>query len=53
MDLLVHIVRLPMIRYHVTVWSILRDIETINTELLLADMEVVEKWIERIKSGKK
>ncbi|MEG3071182.1 MAG: hypothetical protein RQM92_10535 [Candidatus Syntrophopropionicum ammoniitolerans] len=31
----------------------LGDIETINTELLLADMEVVEKRIERIKSGKK
>ncbi len=31
----------------------LRDIETINVELLLADMEVIEKRIERIESGKK
>ena len=31
----------------------LRDIETINMELLLADMEIIEKRIERIKSGKK
>lgn len=31
----------------------LRDIDTINMELLLADMEIIEKRIERIKSGKK
>lgn len=31
----------------------LRDIETINLELLFADMEIVEKRIERIKGGKK
>jgi hypothetical protein len=31
----------------------LRDIDTINVELLLADMEIIEKRIERIKSGKK
>lgn len=30
-----------------------RDIETIGTELLFADMELLEKRIERIKSGKK
>lgn len=31
----------------------LRDVETIGIELLLADMEVLEKRIERIKAGKK
>ncbi|OPZ75669.1 MAG: Ribosome-binding ATPase YchF [Firmicutes bacterium ADurb.Bin456] len=31
----------------------LRDIETINMELLFADMGVIEKRIERLKSGKK
>lgn len=31
----------------------LRDIETINLELLFADMEIVDKRIERIKGGKK
>ena len=31
----------------------LRDVETINLELLFADMEVLEKRIERIKAGKK
>ncbi|MCL6638735.1 MAG: redox-regulated ATPase YchF [Firmicutes bacterium] len=31
----------------------LRDIETVNLELLFADMEIVEKRILRIKSGKK
>ncbi|HOV80052.1 MAG TPA: redox-regulated ATPase YchF [Bacillota bacterium] len=30
-----------------------RDIETVNMEILFADMEVIEKRIERIKSGKK
>ena len=31
----------------------MRDIETIDMELLLADMDVVEKRIDRIKNGKK
>ena len=31
----------------------LRDIETVNMEILFADMEVIEKRIERIKTGKK
>jgi len=31
----------------------LRDIETIHMELLFADMEIVERRIERIKTGKK
>ena len=31
----------------------LRDIDTINVELLLADMEIIEKRMERIKTGKK
>lgn len=31
----------------------LRDIETVNLELLFADMEIIEKRIERIKNGKK
>lgn len=55
-DLLVHVVRaftnedVPHVDGSV---NPLRDIETINLELLFADMEVVEKKIERIKSGKK
>lgn len=55
-DMLAHIVRAftndeaPHVNDEV---NPLRDIETINIELLLADMEVIEKRIERIKSGKK
>ncbi|TEB10591.1 Ribosome-binding ATPase YchF [Pelotomaculum propionicicum] len=55
-DLLVHVVRafangeVPHVDGSV---NPMRDIETINLELLFADMEVVEKKIERIKSGKK
>lgn len=55
-DMLVHIVR-AFANEEVTHVSggvdPLRDIETINMELLLADMEIVEKRMERIKSGKK
>ena len=55
-DMLAHIVRaftnddVPHVSDEV---NPLRDIETINMELLLADMEVIEKRIERIKGGKK
>ncbi len=55
-DMLVHVVRafanedVPHVDGSI---NPLRDIETINLELLFADMEVVEKKIERIKSGKK
>lgn len=55
-DLLVHVVRsfanseVPHVEDTV---DPLRDIETINMELLFADMEVVDKRIERIKAGKK
>ncbi len=55
-DLLVHVVRsfidedVPHVDGAV---DPLRDIETINLELLFADMEIIEKRIERIKSGKK
>ncbi len=55
-DMLAHIVRafanedVPHVSGEI---NPLRDIETINMELLLADMEIIEKRIERIKSGKK
>jgi hypothetical protein len=55
-DMLAHIVRafdnedVPHVSGEV---NPLRDIETINMELLLADMEIIEKRIERIKTGKK
>jgi len=55
-DLLVHVVRafknehVPHVDGEI---NPLRDIETISMELLFADMELLEKRIERIKSGKK
>lgn len=55
-DLLVHVVRafhnnnVPHADGSV---DIMRDIETIDLELLLADMDLVEKRIQRIKAGKK
>ncbi len=55
-DLLVHVVRafqnaeVPHVDGEI---NPRKDVETVNTELLLADMELVEKRIERIKSGKK
>lgn len=55
-DMLVHVVRAFENRDvpHVDdVINPLRDIETIHMELLFADMEIVERRIERIKGGKK
>ncbi|WP_078060838.1 redox-regulated ATPase YchF [Desulfotomaculum copahuensis] len=55
-DLLVHVVRafenenVPHVDGGV---DPLRDIETVSMELLFADMELLEKRIDRIKSGKK
>jgi len=55
-DMLVHVVRafengsVPHVEDSI---NPLRDIETIHMELLFADMEIVERRIERIKSGKK
>lgn len=55
-DLLVHVVRafnnqdVPHVEDDV---NPLRDIETIAVEVLLADMDLVEKRIERIQAGKK
>ena len=55
-DLLVHVVRafqnaeVPHVDGEI---NPRRDVDTVNAELLLADMELVEKRIERIKSGKK
>ncbi|AQS59577.1 redox-regulated ATPase YchF [Desulforamulus ferrireducens] len=55
-DLLVHVVRafknqdVPHVEDDI---NPLRDIETIAVEILLADMDLVEKRIERIQSGKK
>jgi len=55
-DMLVHVVRayendeVPHVDGGI---DPLRDIETLNMELLFADMEIIEKRIERIKSGKK
>lgn len=55
-DMLVHVVRSfsnPDVPHVDDTINPLRDIETINMELLFADMEIIEKRIERIKSGKK
>lgn len=55
-DLLVHVVRSfesPEVPHVDGSVDLLRDIETIEMELLFADMELVEKRIERIKGGKK
>ncbi|MEG6523553.1 redox-regulated ATPase YchF [Desulfotomaculum sp. 1211_IL3151] len=55
-DLLVHVVRafensdVPHVEDEI---NPMRDIETIAVEILLADMDLVEKRIERIQSGKK
>lgn len=55
-DLLVHVVRaynnkdVPHVDDSI---DPMRDIETINMELLLADMDLVEKRIQRIEEGKK
>lgn len=55
-DLLVHVVRAfknPDVPHVEDDINPLRDIETIAVEVLLADMDLVEKRIERIQSGKK
>ncbi|MCR4441673.1 MAG: redox-regulated ATPase YchF [Peptococcaceae bacterium] len=55
-DALVHVLRAFRSRDVVHVAGTLnpaRDLETVETELLFADLELVEKRIERIKSGKK
>ncbi|MCL5289499.1 MAG: redox-regulated ATPase YchF [Firmicutes bacterium] len=55
-DMLVQVVRTfenPGVAHVEDSINPLRDIETVNLELLFADMEVIEKRIERIKSGKK
>lgn len=55
-DLLVHVVRAyqnPDVPHVEDEINPLRDIETIAVEVLLADMDLVEKRIERIQSGKK
>ncbi len=55
-DLLVHVVRafsnkdVPHVDGEI---DPMRDIETVNLELLLADMDLVEKRIQRIEEGKK
>ena len=55
-DLLIHVVRVyqnkdvPHVDGEI---NPLRDIETVNLELLLADMDLVEKRIQRIEEGKK
>ncbi|MGI6553787.1 MAG: redox-regulated ATPase YchF [Bacillota bacterium] len=55
-DALIHVVRafenddVP----HVEAYSdIIRDLETVNLELLFADLQLIEKRLNRIKSGKK
>ena len=55
-DALLHIVRTfssPEVPHPEGSIDPLRDIETINLELWLADLEMIEKRIERIESGKK
>ncbi|WP_066634495.1 redox-regulated ATPase YchF [Desulfolucanica intricata] len=55
-DLLVHVVRVfenSNVTHVDDSINPMRDIETINMELLLADMDIVEKRINRIRGGKK
>ncbi|SHF38822.1 hypothetical protein SAMN02745218_02129 [Desulfofundulus australicus DSM 11792] len=55
-DLLVHVLRAfvnPDVPHVDGEIDPLRDLETVNLELLLADMELLEKRIGRLKSGKK
>lgn len=55
-ELLVHIVRVfndPGVLHVDDTVDPLRDVETINVELLLADIDLVEKRIQRIQAGKK
>jgi len=55
-DMLAHVVRAfvnPDLPHVDGDLNPLRDVETINMELLFADMEIIEKRIERIKGGKK
>lgn len=55
-DALIHVVRAfnnPDVVHAEDSLDPLRDIETINLELLLADLEMVEKRIQKIESGKK
>lgn len=55
-DMLAHVVRTfndPDLLHVDGELDPLRDVETINMELLFADMEIIEKRIDRIKHGKK
>ncbi|MDD3654473.1 MAG: redox-regulated ATPase YchF [Desulfotomaculaceae bacterium] len=55
-DMLAHVVRTfnePDLPHVDGSLDPLRDVETINMELLFADMEIIEKRIHRIKHGKK
>lgn len=55
-DLLVHVIRAfenPEVIHVDGSINPLRDVETVDLELLLADMEFVEKRIQRIEGGKK
>ncbi|OPY58411.1 MAG: Ribosome-binding ATPase YchF [Pelotomaculum sp. PtaU1.Bin035] len=55
-DMLAHVVRAyvdPDLPHVDGELDPLRDVETINMELLFADMEIIEKRIEKIKGGKK
>lgn len=55
-DMLVHVVRAfnnPDVPHVEDSINPMRDIETISTELLFADMELLDKRIQRIQSGKK
>ncbi len=55
-DMLVHVVRAfnnPDVPHVEDSINPMRDIETINTELLFADIELLDKRIERIQQGKK
>ncbi|MHB1420510.1 MAG: redox-regulated ATPase YchF [Bacillota bacterium] len=55
-DALIHILRVfenPQVIHVDGAVDIIRDLETVNLELLLADLELVEKRIERIQNAKK
>lgn len=55
-DALVHVLRAfenPEVAYVLDALDPARDLETVEMELLFADLELIEKRIERIKTGKK
>ena len=55
-DAIVHVVRAfnnPDVPHVNNQINPVKDLETVDTELLFADLELIDKRIERIKTGKK